>query len=541
MTDLNAAAADATALTWPDPCCTKTVRLGKHWLFNPHWTSRCGLLDCFGDARGGPCFWNSTTDLNAAASNSTMPTWPDPGCKQLSGWENIGCSTLTGPPPAADSWMALETPGEGRATGTRRQTSTLLLQMLLQMLLQRLRRLLRTLPLDTAWVVFYVSQREPLHPGGVAWSRVCPDPGLASAPPPQAAEMCCVLCFTARAAPPRWSGPVTGVSRPGPGFGPSSAGSGETLHPLPHCVVLYVFISDSTISAAVDTAADAVRSDASDLAATVRSAAAAMDATATAVTSDASCSAATVRAVAAAMRTTAAVMDAAPAAVFSIASDVLSNVLSYAWTARCCLLDCSGDSLGGPCCWNSMTDLNTAASDAHRPLPVPSEAFLGRAGGGWANIGSRTLSPGPLSTISGMSWEQLRGMGCCPQVLLGAGSWWQAYSRHCARLILRQLGTQDANGPSWTFCSWTRGRELESWTLASYNLPPACPEQDWHVPPCAVAGETWGTDYLPPLPSPHTLHSHHTPPTPPSFSLPASRREAKLCSVTVHSVPHLRL
>ena len=189
MTDLNAAAADATALTWPDPCCTKTVRLGKHWLFNPHWTSRCGLLDCFGDARGGPCFWNSTTDLNAAASNSTMPTWPDPGCKQLSGWENIGCSTLTGPPPAADSWMALETPGEGRATGTRRQTSTLLLQMLLQMLLQRLRRLLRTLPLDTAWVVCYVSQREPLHPGGVAWSRVCPDPGLASAPPPQAAEI----------------------------------------------------------------------------------------------------------------------------------------------------------------------------------------------------------------------------------------------------------------------------------------------------------------------------------------------------------------
>ena len=44
-----------------------------------------------------------------------------------------------------------------------------------------------TLSLDPALVMFSVSRREPLHPGGVARSRVCPDPGLASAPPPQAA------------------------------------------------------------------------------------------------------------------------------------------------------------------------------------------------------------------------------------------------------------------------------------------------------------------------------------------------------------------
>ena len=44
-----------------------------------------------------------------------------------------------------------------------------------------------TLSLDPALVMFSVSRREPLHPGGVARSRVCPDPGLASAPPLQAA------------------------------------------------------------------------------------------------------------------------------------------------------------------------------------------------------------------------------------------------------------------------------------------------------------------------------------------------------------------
>ena len=189
------------------------------------------------------------------------------------------------------------------------------------------------------------------------------------------------------------------------------------------------------------------------------------------------------------------------------------------------------------CAWPALV------SDAPvRPPPVPSESYLGRTGGGWATTRGRIPSSEPLPTISGMPWGQLRGMGCCPQVLLEDGGRGQDNLHHCARQVtLRSTRSccREETGELLVAGGIGRGMTLPG-LLATRSRTgrgklESCRPLTTSLLP---AKRRTGTSCLL---TPLFLHSHHVLPTPPSFMLPASHWEAKLCSVTVHSVPHLRL